>query len=175
MIDFDALFKISYGLYIVCSGNREKGNGFISNSVLQVTAEPPKFAVCCNKNNFTAEFFRDSGCFTVSVLKKDAAPELFGRFGYRSGRDFDKLAGLEILYGETGAPVVINDAIAWMECRVDQTVDVGTHLLFIGPLVQSVMIDPATEPMTYAWFREVKKGHAPKNAPTYVDPSKART
>ena len=55
MIDFEALFKISYGLYIVCSGDKEKGNGFISNSVFQVTAEPAQFAACCNKDNLTSE------------------------------------------------------------------------------------------------------------------------
>ena len=56
MINFETLFKISYGLFIVCSGDRNKGNGFISNTVFQVSSDPPKFAACCNKNNFTAGF-----------------------------------------------------------------------------------------------------------------------
>ncbi len=55
MINFEAFFKVSYGLYIVSSGDIIKGNGFVSNSVFQVTAEPPQIAACCNKNNFTAE------------------------------------------------------------------------------------------------------------------------
>ena len=42
MINFEAFFKVSYGLYIVSSGNSKKGNGFVSNSVFQVTAEPPQ-------------------------------------------------------------------------------------------------------------------------------------
>ena len=52
MIDLNALFKLTYGLYIVSSGNSDHGNGFISNTVFQVTSEPAKFAACCNKNNF---------------------------------------------------------------------------------------------------------------------------
>jgi ferric-chelate reductase [NAD(P)H] len=93
MISFEALFKISYGLYIVSSGDKTRGNGFISNTFFQVTAEPPRFAACCNKNNFTAGFIIRTGAFSVSVLHQDASPDLFGRFGFRSGKDFDKMAG----------------------------------------------------------------------------------
>ena len=91
MINFEALFKISYGLYIVCSGDKIQGNGFISNTIFQVTAEPPQFAACCHKNNFTCGFIERSKAFSVSILNKDASSEIFGRFGYRSGKDFDKL------------------------------------------------------------------------------------
>ena len=80
---------------IVCSGDKNKGNGFISNTVFQVTAEPAKFAVCCNKNNFTAEFIQKYRAFSVSVLNKNASSEIIGSFGYKSGKDFDKMAGNE--------------------------------------------------------------------------------
>jgi flavin reductase (DIM6/NTAB) family NADH-FMN oxidoreductase RutF/rubredoxin len=172
MIDFEALYKISYGLYIVCSGDRTKGNGFISNTVFQVTAEPARFAACCNKENYTAHFIQKSGVFSVSVLHEDTSPDIFGRFGYKSGKDFDKMEGMQIRYGETGVPIVLNDAIAFLECRVVQTFDVGTHLLFIGELVQSGILNDTLEPITYLYYRQIKKGVAPKNAPTYVDKSK---
>lgn len=58
MINFEALFKVSYGLYVVCSGDNSRGNGFISNTVFQVTSEPARFASCCNKDNLTAEFIK---------------------------------------------------------------------------------------------------------------------
>ncbi|MCX6247003.1 MAG: flavin reductase [Bacteroidetes bacterium] len=173
MINYDALFKISYGLYIVCSGNKDHGNGFISNTVFQVTAEPVKFAACCSKKNYTAEVIRETGAFSVSVLHTEASPDLFGRFGYKSGKDFNKLGGLRIRYGEnTGVPVVLNDTIAILECRLVQTVDVGTHFIFIGELLHSEILDDAGEPITYSHYRRVRKGAAPENAPTYVDKSK---
>jgi flavin reductase (DIM6/NTAB) family NADH-FMN oxidoreductase RutF/rubredoxin len=172
MINYEALFRVSYGLYIVSSGNKEKGNGYISNTVFQVTAEPPRFAATCNKNNLTAEFIRDTGAFSVSVLHQDTAPEIFGRFGYKSGRDLDKMEGMSVTFGETGVPIVLNDCIAYLEFRLVQTFDVGTHLIFIGELVQSVIVDDSKEPMTYLYYRKVKKGVAPKNAPTYIDKSK---
>jgi flavin reductase (DIM6/NTAB) family NADH-FMN oxidoreductase RutF/rubredoxin len=172
MIDVEALFKVSYGLYIVSSGDRNEGNGFISNTVFQVTAEPARFAACCNKNNFTSQFIQKAGVFSVSVLHKDTSPDIFGRFGYKSGKDFNKMEGMQIRYGETGVPIVLNDAIAFLECKVVQTFDVGTHFLFIGELVQSEILDDMLEPITYLYYRQVKKGVAPKNAPTYVDKSK---
>jgi flavin reductase (DIM6/NTAB) family NADH-FMN oxidoreductase RutF/rubredoxin len=172
MIQFEALFKISYGLYIVSSGNKNKGNGFISNTVFQVTAEPPQFASCCNKENYTAGFIQESGAFTVSVLHTDTSPDIITRFGYKSGKDFDKMAGINIRIGETGVPVVLNDCIAFLECKVVQTIDVGTHLMFIGELVQAEVLDDSKEAITYLQYRQIRKGAAPKNAPTYIDKSK---
>jgi flavin reductase (DIM6/NTAB) family NADH-FMN oxidoreductase RutF/rubredoxin len=172
MINYQALFKISYGLFIVSSGDRTRGNGYISNTVFQVTSEPPRFALCCNKNNFTAEFIRDYEAFSVSILAQNASSELFGKFGYRSGKSFDKMTGLNVKYGDTNVPIVLDDCIAYLECKVVQTFDVGTHLMFIGELLNAELIDDSREPLTYSYYRDVKKGVAPKNAPTYIDKSR---
>lgn len=172
MINIDALSKISYGLYIVCSGDENKGNGFISNTVFQVTSEPPKFAVCCNKNNLTAEFIKKYNTFSISILEQDVDSKIMGRFGYRSGKDFNKMDGVEIKYGDTGVPMVLNNSLALLECKLSETIDLGTHLMFIGELISSEVTNDTKEPLTYAYFREVKKGIAPKNAPTYIDKSK---
>jgi flavin reductase (DIM6/NTAB) family NADH-FMN oxidoreductase RutF/rubredoxin len=172
MINYEALFNISYGLYIVCSGDKAHGNGFISNTVFQVTNEPAQFAACCNKNNFTAGLIQKSGAFSVSILHTETSPDIIGKFGYRSGKDEDKLIGSNIRYGETGVPIVIDDTIGFLECKVVQTVDAGTHLMFIGELVSAEILDDKKNPMTYLYYRETRKGVAPKNAPTYIDKSK---
>jgi flavin reductase (DIM6/NTAB) family NADH-FMN oxidoreductase RutF/rubredoxin len=172
MIDFEALFKISYGLYIVSSGDKNSGNGFISNTVFQVTSEPVKFAACCNKDNHTSSVIKKTGAFAVSVLHTDTSPEIFGLFGYKSGKNTDKLKGMSLIYGETGVPIVQNDCIAYLECRLVQTIDVGTHFVFIGELVQSKTLDESKEAITYSYYRQVRKAEAPKNAPTYIDKSK---
>lgn len=172
MIDFEAFFKITYGLFIVSSGNKTRGNGFISNTVFQVTSDPPKFAVCCNKDNYTAGLITKTGAFSVSILEQETAPDILGRFGFKSGRDFDKLEGMSVKYGQTDVPIVLNAAVAFLECQVVQTTDAGTHLIFIGELLQSAVLDMTKEPLTYLYYRQVKKGTAPKNAPTYIDKSK---
>jgi flavin reductase (DIM6/NTAB) family NADH-FMN oxidoreductase RutF/rubredoxin len=172
MINYEALFKVSYGLYIVCSGTKDKGNGYISNTVFQVTADPPRFATCCSKDNHTIGLIQSSGHFSVSVLQEDAGAGTIGTFGFKSGKDADKMQGMDVRYGETGVPIVLNDAIAFLEVRVQETLDVGTHLMFIGELVQAEVLDEAADPLTYLHYRRVKKGVAPKNAPTYIDKSK---
>jgi flavin reductase (DIM6/NTAB) family NADH-FMN oxidoreductase RutF/rubredoxin len=172
MLNIEALYRISYGLYIVCSGDKNRGNGFISNTVFQVTSEPASFAACCNKNNFTADFIQKYGAFSVSILDKNASPEIIGTLGYKTGKDTDKLKGKNVKYGDTGVPVVLDESIAFFECKVVQTIDVGTHLLFIGELINAEIIDDTKEPLTYLYYRQVRKGIAPKNAPTYIDKSK---
>lgn len=171
MIDFEALFKVSYGLYIVSSGNTKDGNGFISNSVFQVTAEPVKFAACCNKENLTAKYIANSKVFAISVLHQEASAQLVGKFGYKSGKDINKFEGTSFIEGQTGVPIVTDESVAYIECKLVDTFDVGTHLVFIGEAVQSEILTEE-EPLTYAYYRKIKKGLAPKNAPTYVDKSK---
>jgi flavin reductase (DIM6/NTAB) family NADH-FMN oxidoreductase RutF/rubredoxin len=174
MVDFEAFYKITYGLFIVSSGDAVKGNGFISNTVFQVTAEPPQFAVACNKKNFTAGLIAEKKAFSVSILEQDTAPDILGRFGFKSGRDFDKLEGMSVRYGDTGVPIVLNAAIGYLECTLVNTVDTGSHLIFIGELVQSVLLDKSKDPLTYLYYRQIMKGTAPANAPTYIDKSKLK-
>lgn len=172
MINFESLFSISYGLYIVSSGNSKFGNGYISNTFFQVTAEPPQFAASCNKDNFTAQLIESTGSFAVSVLHTEVHSELIGKFGYKSGREINKLKGMNIKYGITGVPIIIDDAISFLECKVIQILDVGTHLIFIGELLQADFVNKSMEPITYDHYRKVRKGLSPKNAPTYIDKSK---
>lgn len=171
MLNVEAFYKISYGLYIVSSGDKNSGGGFISNSVFQVTAQPPKFAACCNKDNFTAEIIKKHQAFAISVLHQDSKSDIIGRFGFKSGRNFDKLEGMNCRYGQTGIPIVLNEAIATIECKLVQTFDVGTHLMFIGEAIDTEVLSDELQPLTYDYYKKVKKGIAPKNAPTYIDKS----
>jgi rubredoxin len=85
------------------------------------------------------------------------------------------MPGLNLKFGETGVPIVLNDCIAFLECKVVQTIDVGTHYLFIGELLNCEIIDDSNDALTYAYYRQVRKAVAPKNAPTYIDKSKLAT
>lgn len=174
-MNLEAFFKISYGLYVVSSSAENRLNGYVSNTVFQVTAEPARIAIACHKNNFTCGLIEKSNAFSISVLRKDMRPEIFGIFGYRSGKDFDKFKGLNYAIGKTGAPILLDETIAWFECRVIQTLDTGTHILFVGEVEDTGLPDPKGEPYTYAYFRDIKKGKAPRNSPTYIDPGKLKS
>jgi flavin reductase (DIM6/NTAB) family NADH-FMN oxidoreductase RutF len=160
------LHLISYGMYIVCSKKGDKINGQTANTVIQVASEPPVISVCINKQNLTHEFISDSGLFTVSVLSLDAPLKLIGGFGFKSGRDANKFEGINYKIGQTGAPVVVDGALGYLEARVVNSADVGTHTLFIGE-VEDAQIIAEGEPMTYSYYHLVKRGTTPKTAPHY--------
>ena len=166
----EAFFNISYGLYIISSAAEGKKNGFIGNTVFQVTATPAQIAIGCNKDNFTSSIIRKSGMYSISVLKQSVKPDIIGTFGYNSGKDIDKFADIEYFETENSTPVVTEDCLAWFECKVVKEVDVGTHILFIAEVIENDVIATDDEPMTYSYYHKVKNGLAPKNAPTYVDP-----
>lgn len=171
-MNIESFFSLTYGLYIVSAGYNGKNNGYVSNTVFQVTAEPPQLAISCSKDNLTTGMISRSGKFSVSVLHQSAGAELIGLFGYKSGKDTDKFVATEYFIGKTGTPVVTQDTIAWFECEVNMQTDLGTHILFIGKVADAGILNPDIPPMTYAYYRAVKKGLSPKNAPTYIDPAK---
>lgn len=162
-----ALHRLTYGMYIICSRKGDKINGQVVNTVVQASSEPPTIAVCINKGNLTHEFIKASGVFTVSILARDAPLSFIGRFGFKSGRDVDKLEGVNHRQGVTGVPIVQDHALAYLEARVIQEMDVGTHTDFLGELVGADILKEG-EPMTYAYYLDVKRGTTPKSAPSYV-------
>lgn len=141
-------------------------NGQIANALIQVTVEPPRVAVAVNKNNLTHEYISKSKEFAVSVLDESTPMRLIGLFGFKSGRDVDKLSKCTFEKGITGCPVVTDYVLSVFEARVIDQYDVGTHTVFIGELVSAKVLKEG-KPLTYAYYYEVKKGRASKNAPTY--------
>jgi len=162
-----AIQKICYGLYIISSKKDGKINGQIANTAFQITSDPPTMAISINKQNLTWEFIMASKVFTVSILAKEAPMTLIGQFGFKSGRDTDKFKDVVYKLGMTGAPIVTEKTIGYMECEVLSTTDVGTHTIFIGKIIDCEILSDA-EPMTYAYYHQIKGGKSPKTAPTYI-------
>jgi len=162
-----ALYQISYGLYVVSSRKGNKFNGQIANTVFQVTSEPPTIAVSINKQNLTHQFIQESGEFAVSILSKATPMEFIGHFGFKSGREMDKFKDINFKIGDNGVPIVLDNATAYLVAEVTKEVDVGTHTIFVGKVVEAEILKNE-EPMTYAYYHEVKRGKAPKTAPTYI-------
>lgn len=165
-MDIKTLYQLSYGLYIVTSAKGDKLNGQIANTLFQITSEPPAIAVSINKQNLTHEFIHDSRVFAASILSQDTPLSFIGNFGFKSGRDIDKFAQVNYKIGKTGAPIVLDHALGYLEAKVINEVDVGTHTIFTGDLIEAETLKSG-EPMTYAYYHDVKRGTAPKTAPTY--------
>ena len=169
-MDINTFSKLSYGVYVVASGNRERQNAFVATTVMQITAEPAKIIVACHKNNFTADFIREYKAFSASIIKQNYKPTTVGTFGFRCGKDFKKFEHCsKFIFGEnTQAPIVLEDCLAWFECRLVDEVDVGTHVLFVGEVLDAQITAENETPLTYSYYHEVKKGVTAKNAPSFI-------
>ncbi|RLE13103.1 High molecular weight rubredoxin [Candidatus Aerophobetes bacterium] len=167
------LYKISYGLYVVSSKKDGKFNGQIANTVFQITAEPPVIAVSINKKNLTHEFIQKSKVFTVSILSKETPMRFIGHFGFKSGRELDKFKDLNYKVGISGAPFILENTIGYIEAKLIGNNDVGTHTIFIGKVIDAQILKD-DEPMTYAYYHEVKRGTSPSSAPTYIKEEKKK-
>jgi len=167
-----ALRDLSYGLYIVTSHLGDKLNGQIANTVFQVSSEPTRIAISINKQNLTHEYISASGVFAVSVLDEPTPMTFIGLFGFKSGRDIDKLSQASYRKGVTGSPIVTENTLSFLEAKVIGQADAGTHTIFVADVVAGDLLKPGT-PLTYAKYHE-NKGKAPKTAPTYIEPEKPK-
>jgi flavin reductase (DIM6/NTAB) family NADH-FMN oxidoreductase RutF len=150
-----ACWKVSYGLYVVSSIAGERINGQICNTVFQITSDPPRIAIGINHKNLTHEFIEASGAFAVSILGSEDI-RIVRRFGYRSGRDFDKFKGVPVRIGRTGCPI-LEGTIGYLECTLvkDRRLDAGTHSIFVGDVVGGALFRDE-EPLTYARYHAAK-------------------
>jgi flavin reductase (DIM6/NTAB) family NADH-FMN oxidoreductase RutF len=112
--------------------------------------------VSINKQNLTHEYIQESKVFIASILSKETPMEFIGNFGFKSGREVDKFKDTDYKVGVTGAPVVLENIIGYLEAKVINAIDAGTHTVFIGRVVDAEIIKD-DEPMTYAYYHEIKK------------------
>lgn len=166
-----ALYKLSYGLYVISSQAEGKVSGCVANTLQQVTSSPAQLSVALNKNNYTEQLIEKSGIFNGVVLTQDVDMDVIRRFGFQSGRDNEKYEGIAHAYDELQIPYLKEHCAARFTCKVVKKVDLGTHMLFVGEVVDcEVMAED--EVMTYAYYHKVKNGATPKNAPSYQEPAK---
>jgi len=166
-MDPNAFRLISYGMYVVSSFREGKLNGQIANTVFQVTAEPPMMAISLNCQNLTNEFIKSSKKFSVSVLSQETPLTTIGTFGFKCGRQVDKFSGVKYQICSSGNPKILDYSLAHFDLEVVQSIELGTHTLFIGKVVESEILAEG-QPMTYDYYHRIKGGKTQKNAPSYI-------
>ena len=156
-MDKKAMYRLSYGLFVVCANRDGKDNGCITNTAIQVTSEPNRITLAVNKSNYTHDMIMDTKKFTVSVISQKADFELFKHFGFQSGRDVDKFASFtDCKRADNGTMIITKGTNAYLCGEVIQTVDLGTHTLFIADVTDmDVLADVPSA--TYEYYQsEIK-------------------
>ncbi|MFA5624135.1 MAG: flavin reductase [Bradymonadales bacterium] len=152
-MDMKALFKIGYGLYILASRSKDRDNGCIINTVMQVTEEPLRLVVAVSKSNLTHDMIVESGRFTLSVLTEDTPFELIKHFGYQSGRDVDKFEEPPVRCERWGECIrLLKHVNASLCCKISSTTDLGTHTLFLADVLSAEVLGEK-ETLTYSYYQ----------------------
>ena len=152
-MDKKAMYKLSYGLFVLTARDGEKDNGCIINTAIQAASEPNQLSICVNKANYTHDMIERTGKFTVSVLSEQADFELFKHFGFQSGRDVDKFTNFTgCARGADGLYYITEGTNAYISVTVDKTVDLGSHTMFIGEITDMAVLSD-TPSTTYEYYQ----------------------
>ena len=161
-IDSKAFHQFSYGVFLLSARDGDVDGACIVNTAIQAASEPRQVSVCCIKGTRTQEMIGRTGRFCVSVLTEDAPKPLFEHFGMKSGHDFDKFAdgaaeaaGANLARTEGGL-LFEQGANAFFDCRVVSSTDMGSHILYVGEVVQAARLSDAPS-ITYDYYRTVTR------------------
>ena len=152
-MDEKAMFRLSYGLFVVTAREGDKDNGCITNTVQQVTVTPNRITVAVNKANYTCGMIERTRKFNVSILSEKSSFDTFKHWGFQSGANVDKAVGITFSRAENGVIYVTEGVNAVLCANVSQIIDLGTHLLFIAD-VEDAFVLSDTPSATYACYHQ---------------------
>lgn len=165
-MDNKALYKIECGLSILTAREGDRDNGCVINTVMQVATNPARVAISVSTKNLTCEMIERTGIFNLSILSEKVPFAQIKQFGYQSGRDANKMAGLsDSLRTANGLLSLPFFAVAILSGKVVETHDLGSHMLFIAEVTDAEVV--SNDPMlSYDYYqRNIKPRPAAATAP----------
>ena len=151
-MDKKAMYKLSYGLFVLTAKEGDKDNGCIINTAIQAASTPNQMSICVNKANYTHDMIMRTGLFNVSILSQQVKFDLFKRFGFQSGKDVNKFADFNLCKrGENGLLYVTDGTNAYISVKVDKVEDLGSHTMFIGEVTDMEVLSDYPS-VTYEYY-----------------------
>ena len=156
-MDQKALYNLTYGMYLLTTREEGKDYGCIINTAVQVARDPDRIAISVQNNNKTCEVLKRTGLFNLSAITSDAPFDLFRQFGMQSARDVEKFRGYPgIDRAPNTLPILSNFANMYLSVYADQAIDLGSHTLFIGEILDGAVLN-AKPSCSYAHYHaEIK-------------------
>jgi flavin reductase (DIM6/NTAB) family NADH-FMN oxidoreductase RutF len=135
------------GVYVVTTRFKDRINGMTAAWVSQVSFNPLLVMVSIAPPRYSHDLIKESGVLAINVLTRDQV-ELGKRFGYKSGRQVDKFAGLDYTTAKTGAPI-LPQSYAYLDLKLVSTFPAGDHTLFVGEVVDAAILHPEAQPLIF--------------------------
>ena len=152
MIEKEAMYKLTYGMFMLTTTDGQKQNGCIVNTVSMLTDNPKRIVVFVNKANYSEELLKKTGVFNVSVLTESAPFEIFKQFGFQSGRDTDKFAGGRYEVSANRLYYLPEYANAVLSAKVIDHYDYDTHTLFVAEVTEAKKLNDEKS-VTYEYYQ----------------------
>lgn len=153
-------WKIPNALALVGSRAGDQRNAMTTSWISQVSMEPVLIAVGVDNEALTHRLISEGGSFTIN-LWDSADTKVFVKFSKPAVDDGATLNGRAVRAATTGAPV-FEEALAWMDCAVRHTFNLGTHTLFVGEVVDAALRDAEARPASMSDTR-MKYGGAKRH------------
>ena len=151
-MDIKAMYKLSYGLFVLTAREADKDNGCIINTAIQAASSPNQLSICVSKANYTHDIIKKTGEFTVSVLSQNAGFDLFKHFGFQSGRELNKFENFsKCKRGANGIYYITEGTNAYISVKVTKTNDLGSHTMFIGEISDMEVLSEVPS-VTYDYY-----------------------
>ena len=143
--------SFSYGLFVLTARDGDKDNGCIINTAIQAASEPLRVSICVNKANYTHDMILKTGAFNLSFLTEDSKFATYQNFGFRSGRDADKLEQVSFKRAANGVVYLTEEVNAYLSGKVVQSIDLGSHTMFIAEVTGGEVLGSAPS-VSYAYY-----------------------
>lgn len=160
-MDEKAMYKLTYGLFILTARDGDKDNGCIVNTVSQVTVTPNRIVIAVNKSNYTHDMIVSTGVFNVSVLTENSKFDTYKHWGFQSGRDVDKTKQITFQRADNGVIYIAEEANAYLSAKVISMTDIGTHTLFLADVTAAEVLSKE-ESVTYSFYQKNIKPAPPQ-------------
>lgn len=147
-----AMYKLSYGLFVLTAKDGDKDNGCIINTAIQAASSPNQLSICVNKANYTHDMIVKSKAFNISTISEAANFELFKHFGFQSGKDVNKFDGYEHFNrSQNGITYITAGTNSFISVKVDKIIDLGSHSMFIGEITDMELLSD-DKSATYEYY-----------------------
>jgi flavin reductase (DIM6/NTAB) family NADH-FMN oxidoreductase RutF len=142
-----AFAALVHGVYVVTTRVNDTINGMTASWVSQVSLSPLLLMVSIAPPRYTHDLIQKSRVFAINVLTAEQV-DLGKRFGYKSGRQVDKFAGMEHTVAKSGAPV-LPQAYAYFDLKLVNAFSAGDHTLFVGEVLDAKILQTAAQPLVF--------------------------